>query len=359
MENKIKGGKADKMSLEDIARKHSVFLGTIKKEFDMGCKVEREHTTDPEKAKEIAMDHLAEFPDYYTRLKKMEKEAEHKKENKEQTMSDASGSFEAPLTGTILKKDIHKLHNFNTKKEVKEQGIGSSGAYDGPIGTAGPSSPMDHTKKKRKDPLALDEKGKSSATASITAASTDDMVSTKKGFPRFGGPDAKFVEIDKKCKTYPYCNQGDSGQKFKFISEIKGMKEAIEFAAKKHGLPFEQVAEMVLRESAEISEALPKGVFDDPANTRALRSWTDKGPKPVYNLTTQEPLDIKTTDDVDIAKLKIILNKHDIKFQVEVGVAGIDPKPLSIKEPEVIDNDDDDDFDDENSIDFSKINKVV
>jgi hypothetical protein len=137
------------------------------------------------------------------------------------------------------------------------------------------------------------------------------------------------------------------------------MKEAIEFAAKKHGLPFEQVAEMVLRESAEISEALPKGVFDDPANTRALRSWTDKGPKPVYNLTTQEPLDIKTTDDVDIAKLKIILNKHDIKFQVEVGVAGIDPKPLSIKEPEVIDNDDDDDFDDENSIDFSKINKVV
>jgi hypothetical protein len=31
---------------------------------------------DPEIAKEIAMDHLAEFPDYYTRLDKMEKEAE-------------------------------------------------------------------------------------------------------------------------------------------------------------------------------------------------------------------------------------------------------------------------------------------
>jgi hypothetical protein len=360
MENKIKGGKADKMSLEDIARKHKVFLGTIKKEFDMGCKVEHEHTTDPEKAKEITMDHLVELPDYYTRLGKMEKEGEHKLENKEQTMSDASGSFEGALSGPILKKDIHKLHNFNKKKEVKEQGIGSSGAYDAPIGTAGPSSPMDHTKKKRKDPLALDEKGKASSTASITAASTNDMVSTKKGFPRFGGPDAKFVEIDKKCKTYPYCNQGDSGKKFKFISEIKGMKEAIEFAAKKHGLPFEQVAEMVLKESQEISEALPRGMMDDPGNSRAIRSWTDKGPKPVYNLTTQEPLNIKTTDDIEIAKLKMILHTHDIKFQIEVGEAGIDPKPLHMKEPQMGDEDDDGidfgDSDDSGDI-FANMNK--
>ena len=42
----------------------------------MGVKVEMEHTSNAMIAKRIAMDHLAEFPDYYTRLAKMEKEAE-------------------------------------------------------------------------------------------------------------------------------------------------------------------------------------------------------------------------------------------------------------------------------------------
>lgn len=42
----------------------------------MGIEVEKEHTDDPEIAKMIALDHLAEIPDYYTRLKKMEDEAE-------------------------------------------------------------------------------------------------------------------------------------------------------------------------------------------------------------------------------------------------------------------------------------------
>jgi hypothetical protein len=42
------------------------------KELRMGIKVEMEHTEDRDMAEEIAMDHLTEFPDYYTRLKKME-----------------------------------------------------------------------------------------------------------------------------------------------------------------------------------------------------------------------------------------------------------------------------------------------
>ena len=44
-------------------------------ELAMGVKVEMEHTPDPLVAGLIALDHLAEIPDYYTRLKKMEKEA--------------------------------------------------------------------------------------------------------------------------------------------------------------------------------------------------------------------------------------------------------------------------------------------
>ena len=39
----------------------------------MGIEVEMEHTGDPEVAKRIALDHLAEFDNYYTELEKMEK----------------------------------------------------------------------------------------------------------------------------------------------------------------------------------------------------------------------------------------------------------------------------------------------
>jgi hypothetical protein len=42
----------------------------------MGIKVEMEHTTCPLIAERITKDHLAECPDYYTRLDKMEKECE-------------------------------------------------------------------------------------------------------------------------------------------------------------------------------------------------------------------------------------------------------------------------------------------
>lgn len=41
----------------------------------MGIKVEMEHTKDPIVAEEIAVDHLTEIPDYYTRLRKMEEVA--------------------------------------------------------------------------------------------------------------------------------------------------------------------------------------------------------------------------------------------------------------------------------------------
>lgn len=74
--NSIKGGKADKMSVKDIAKKFGVPVSSIEKQLAMGKKVEHEHTKDMNKAIEISMDHLTEFPDYYTRLAKMEKEAE-------------------------------------------------------------------------------------------------------------------------------------------------------------------------------------------------------------------------------------------------------------------------------------------
>jgi hypothetical protein len=45
------------------------------KELKIGIKIEMEHTNDRALSKQIAMDHLKEIPDYYTRLTKMEDEA--------------------------------------------------------------------------------------------------------------------------------------------------------------------------------------------------------------------------------------------------------------------------------------------
>lgn len=47
-------------------------------EVKMGLEIEKEHTDSPAIAQQIVKDHLAELGDYYTRLKKMEKEAKNR-----------------------------------------------------------------------------------------------------------------------------------------------------------------------------------------------------------------------------------------------------------------------------------------
>jgi hypothetical protein len=53
-----------------------------KKQLAKGLKVEMEHTDDPHKALEIAMDHLMEDSKYYNKLEKMESEFEDDDEKK-------------------------------------------------------------------------------------------------------------------------------------------------------------------------------------------------------------------------------------------------------------------------------------
>jgi len=63
---KIKGGVADKYSVEDLAKMHGVTVDDIQKELTAGIEVEMEHTNSESKAREIAMDHISEHPKYYT-----------------------------------------------------------------------------------------------------------------------------------------------------------------------------------------------------------------------------------------------------------------------------------------------------
>ena len=59
----------------DIAKKHSVDISTILSQMETGIEIELEHTSSEKVAREIALDHLNEIPDYYTRLNNMEKDA--------------------------------------------------------------------------------------------------------------------------------------------------------------------------------------------------------------------------------------------------------------------------------------------
>lgn len=58
----LPGGKGDEMKIKDVDPK----------ELKRGIEVEYEHTHDYELAREIALDHLAEDPNYYKRLAKIE-----------------------------------------------------------------------------------------------------------------------------------------------------------------------------------------------------------------------------------------------------------------------------------------------
>lgn len=62
-------------SPEEIAKKHGVSLEAIQKQLKMGIKVEGEHTSDKKAARITALQHLDEVPDYYSKLKKVEKKS--------------------------------------------------------------------------------------------------------------------------------------------------------------------------------------------------------------------------------------------------------------------------------------------
>jgi len=84
-------------TVEAIAKKHRMDVSDIQKQLDIGAPIEHEHTKDKTLAIDIALQHLDEIPDYYTRLKKMEASAkkEHKKfkdVKEDVTIEDANGN---------------------------------------------------------------------------------------------------------------------------------------------------------------------------------------------------------------------------------------------------------------------------
>ena len=106
-------------SVEQIAKKHRLDVSFVRNQLEMGIPIEHEHTKDKVLATDIALQHLDEIPDYYTRLKKMEADAKkhHKKFKDVKEATDGIGA---------------KSKNYNLKKWFDDGGwVQAGGKYDG------------------------------------------------------------------------------------------------------------------------------------------------------------------------------------------------------------------------------------
>lgn len=190
-EDEIKGGKADGMDIEEVAEMHGMSVDDMYDEFSKGVQHEMEHTSEPRVAIEIALDHLYEDPEYYTKLEGMEMGGEAT----EATTSASAGVYDAPFGGP--KKDPLKLSNPDTVEKE-------------------------------------------------TRAVRD------KNFPKYGGKGGKFVKIKKKCSKFPYCNQGDINALEFFEREV--VKEMVTNTAKKTNVEEYVIRNIIAKQLGYIKE---------------------------------------------------------------------------------------------------------
>jgi hypothetical protein len=119
-----------------------------------------------------------------------------KVENKEASGAAGAGGFESPLFSNVkrkLKEALKKFVNESQKKSCKK---------------CGKTKCICNEKKKVETKEAT---GASSSGSYVTPASWAKSTKKKdwRGRAKTQIPGGKFVTVKKKCKTFPYCNQGD------------------------------------------------------------------------------------------------------------------------------------------------------
>ena len=187
-EDKISGGLADDMTIEDLANHQNTDIETLIQQMEKGVSIEMEHTTDLSVATEIAMDHIYEDLYYYDKLEKME----------------------------------------SKKEEATEATTSSSvGAYDAPFGSP------------KKDPLKI-EKSIDSAYKKLRSVKDPK-------FPKLGGPGSTYVKVKDKCKKFPYCNQGDIKALEFFENNL--VAEAVNNISKKYSLHENYIKGVILEKT--------------------------------------------------------------------------------------------------------------
>lgn len=227
IKQKLKGGKADKLTPLDISKKFKKSKKEILDRLKKGTEHELEHTDDKSKAKEIAMDHISEDPDYYEKLKKAGIDEKWSKKYKDSIDCKNPKGFS------------QKAHcqGKNKKSENKEAtGSGSAGGFDSPLFGSKP------IKKETKEATSAGASVGSYETPSMWAKSTSKK--DWRGASKTQIPGGKFVQVRKKCKKFPYCNQGDINALKLFENHL--LKKVINNISQKNRISEETIKKVLL-----------------------------------------------------------------------------------------------------------------
>jgi hypothetical protein len=138
------------------------------------------------------------------------------------------------------------------KEAVEATSTASSGQYSAPLFSL--ATPKDPVKKVK----AVQEGIEGGETTEATGASSSGQYSTPgwvapnkknwRGASKTQIPGGKFVQIKKKCQTFPYCNQGDINALKLYENEL--VKESITNLSKKMGI-HENVIKAIIQHELE------------------------------------------------------------------------------------------------------------
>ena len=162
----------------------------------------------------------------------------------------------------LVPKNLRSSYNMeeNKKKKKKDEEMdeqttsASSGAFVAPLGV----DPRFAGKKKKKE-----ENWEATTAASSGSYETPQMWAKDKknwrGASKTQFPGGKFVKIKDRCKTFPYCNQGDINALD--LTENKKIKSAIEEVSKKTGKDKKEIKKLVQK---EIEEIIRRSIYKSP-----------------------------------------------------------------------------------------------
>ena len=208
-----------------------------------------------------------------------EKEKPKKEENKEATSSGSAGGFSQPLFGKPVKRKISKPQGGFVSEEKLKGGVSDKKTLEDVAKKhtveleklkqeldKGVKVEMEHTNDKDKaeeiamdhlfeDPnyyVKLNKIEATEATSSSSSGSYESPFFLAKNKKNWRGgakpqiPGGKFVEVKKKCKTFPYCNQGDINALNIFEKEY--IKEAIDRVHRQTGVEKYVIKNLILQE---------------------------------------------------------------------------------------------------------------
>jgi hypothetical protein len=146
------------------------------------------------------------------------------------------------------------------KKEENTEatGAGSAGGYSMPLFSTTKGDITKNVKTVRESLELEDSELKKTETKEATTSASSGQYSQpaiwakslkKKDFAGYKKPlykGGKFVQVKKKCKKFPYCNQGDIGALN--IFENESVKSAVDSVSKNYGLDKNYIFELLYRE---------------------------------------------------------------------------------------------------------------